>query len=96
MEITIYSYFNHKHIFIKIRHDIIKQCHRIFKEIKKFNYNLEIEISRNSTQKKFGCPERFFLRVWVSKKAPRRPAGIRPCKKIFKGGMVTRTLVLGR
>ena len=25
--------------------------------------------------KKIGCPEGFFLRVWVSKKAPRRPSG---------------------
>ena len=23
----------------------------------------------------FGCPEGWFLRVWVSKKTPRRPAG---------------------
>ena len=36
--------------------------------MKKFNYKLEIEIFRNSTQK-IGCPERFFLMVWVSKKA---------------------------
>ena len=36
--------------FIKIRHDIIKQCHVNYKEMKKFNYNLEIEIFRNSTQ----------------------------------------------
>ena len=43
--------------------------------MKKINYKLEIEVFRNSTQK-IGCPEGFFLRVWVSKKAPRRPAGI--------------------
>ena len=55
--------------FIKIRHDTIKQCHGNNKEMRKFNYKLEIEIIRNSTQ---GV---FFLRVWVSKKAPRRPAG---------------------
>ena len=36
--------------FIKIRH-IIKQCHGNCKEMKKFNYKLEIEIFRNSTQK---------------------------------------------
>ena len=58
--------------FIKIRHDIIKQCHGNNKEMKKF----EIEVFRNSTQKKIGCPEGFFFRVWVSKKAPRRPAGL--------------------
>ena len=60
--------------FIKIRHDIINQCHGHYKEMKKFNDKLEIEIFRNSTQKN-GCPEGYFLRVWVSKKAPRRPAG---------------------
>ena len=52
--------------FIKIRHDIIKQCHGNYKEMGKFNYKLEIEILRNSTQKmgvlrgsfqKFGCPK---------------------------------------
>ena len=61
--------------FIKIRHDIIKQCHGNYKEMKKNNFKLEIEIFRNSTQKIFGYPEMFFSRVWVSKKAPRRPAG---------------------
>ena len=40
--------------FIKIRHDIIKQCHGNYKEMKKFNYKLEIEIFKNSTLKKFG------------------------------------------
>ena len=54
--------------FIKIRHDFIKQCHRNYKEMKKFNYKLEIEIFRNSTLKNlgvlrgafqgFGCPKR--------------------------------------
>ena len=57
--------------FITIRHDINTQCHGNYKEMKKINYNLEIEIFRNSTQKKIGCPEGFFLKVWVSKKAPR-------------------------
>ena len=57
--------------FIKIRHDIISQCHGNYKEMKKFNYKLEIEIFRNSTQKYVGVPEGFFLRVWVSKKAHR-------------------------
>ena len=40
--------------FIKIRHDIIKKCHWNYKEMKKFNYKLEIEIFRNSTIKKLG------------------------------------------
>ena len=30
--------------FIKIRHDIIKQWYGNYKEMKKFNYKLEIEI----------------------------------------------------
>ena len=52
--------------FIKIRQDIIKQCHGNYKEMKKFNY--KIEIFRNSTLKNlgvlrgsfkgFGCPKR--------------------------------------
>ena len=40
--------------FSKIRHDIIKQCHRNYKEIKKFNYKLEIEIFGNSTLNDLG------------------------------------------
>ena len=53
--------------FIKIRHDIIKQYHGNYKE-KKFNYKLEKEIFRKSTQnllgvlkgsfQGFGCPKR--------------------------------------
>ena len=39
---------------IKIRHDIIKQCHGNNKDMKKFNCKLEIEIFRNSTLKKLG------------------------------------------
>ena len=54
--------------FIKIRHDIIKQCHENNKKMEKISYKLEIEIFRNSTQKNlgvlrgafsgFGCPKR--------------------------------------
>ena len=40
--------------FLKIKHDIIKQCHGNYKEMKKFNCKLEIEIFRNSTQKILG------------------------------------------
>ena len=40
--------------FIKIRNDIIKQGHGNYKEMKKFNYKLEIEIFRNSKFKKLG------------------------------------------
>ena len=56
------------YIFIKIRHDFIKQCHGYYKEMKKFNYKLEIEIFRNTTQnvlgvlrgsfQGFGCPKK--------------------------------------
>ena len=54
--------------FNKIRCDIIKQCHGNYKEMKKFNNKLET--------KTFGYTEGFFLRVSVSKKAPRHlPAG---------------------
>ena len=55
--ITIYSYFNHKPVFInisKIRHNIIKQCHGNYQELKKFNYKLEKEIFRDSKQKYLG------------------------------------------
>ena len=40
--------------FIKIRYDIIKESHGNYKEMKKFNYKLEIDIFRNSTQKYLG------------------------------------------
>ena len=43
--------------------------------MKKFNYKLEIDIFSKFHTIEFGYPEGFFLRVWVSKKAPRRPAG---------------------
>ena len=53
--------------FIKIRHDIIKQCHVNYKEMKKFNYKLEIKfleiphkklgVLRGSCQG-FGCQKR--------------------------------------
>ena len=65
--------------FIKIRHDIIKQCHGNYRELKIFNYKLEIDIFRNSAQIVLGVLTLLrgsFLRVWVvSEKAPRRPAG---------------------
>ena len=40
--------------FIKIRHEILIQCHGNFMEMRKFNYMLEIDISRNSSQKDLG------------------------------------------
>ena len=60
--------------FIKIRQDIIKQCHGNYKEMKKFNNKLDIEIFRNSTLKNLGVLRGSFKGL-VSKKAPRRPAG---------------------
>ena len=44
-------------------------------EMKKFDCMLEIDIFKKFLIKEFGCPEGCFLRVWVSKKTPRRPAG---------------------
>ena len=40
--------------FMKIRHDVIEQCHGNHKQMKKFNYKLEIETFRDSTLKKLG------------------------------------------
>ena len=36
--------------FIKIRHDILIQCHGNYMGMEKFNYMLEIDILRNSSQ----------------------------------------------
>ena len=60
---------------IKIRHDIIKQCHWKLYRDEKFNYMLEIDILRKFSPKFLGVLRGVFLRVWVSKKTPRRPAG---------------------
>ena len=53
---------------IKIRHDILKQCHVNYMEMKEFSYMPEKDILRNSSQnilgvlrgafKGFGCPKR--------------------------------------
>ena len=56
--------------FMKIRHDIIKQCHRNYKEMRKINNNLKIEIFRKIHTKKFGCPEGFFLGFGCPKRYP--------------------------
>ena len=61
--------------FIKIRHDIIKQCHGNYKEMKKFNYKLEPEIFRNSTLKKLGV---LFKGLGVQK-GTQTPCWLRPC-----------------
>ena len=54
--------------FIKIRQDILLQCHGNHMEMKRFNYMLEIDILRNCSQKDLGvlgsafygsgCPKR--------------------------------------
>ena len=60
---------------IKIRHDILIQCHGNYMEMRKLNYMLEIKKFKKFFTKVFGCPKGCFLRVWVSKKTLRRPAG---------------------
>ena len=54
--------------FIKIRHDILIQCHGSYMEMEKINYMLEIDILRNTSLNflgvlrgaflGFGCPKR--------------------------------------
>ena len=56
--------------FIKIGHDIIKQCHRNYKEMEKFNYKLEIEIFRNSTLKNLGVLRGSFKGFGYPKRRP--------------------------
>ena len=48
------------YIFIKIRLNIPIQCQGNYMEMKKFNYMLEIEILRNSSQKNLGVLRRAF------------------------------------
>ena len=52
-------------------------------EREKFIYMLEINILRNFSQKQIGCPEVCFLRGWVSKKTPRRPAGYKAMREVL-------------
>ena len=53
-----------------IKHDILLQWHWNYMEMEKLHHMLEIDILRNSSLKKIGCPEGWFLRVWVSKRLP--------------------------
>ena len=62
--------------FIKIRHDIIKQCHGNYKEMKEFNYKLEIEFFRKSTLKNLGVL-RSFKGLGVQK-GTQTPCWLRP------------------
>ena len=52
----------------QIRHDVIKQCHGNYKEMKKLNYKLEIEIFRNFLFKGLGV-----------QKGTQTPSWLRPC-----------------
>ena len=56
--------------FIKIRLVTIKQCHGNYKEMKKFNYKLEIEFFRNSTLKNLGVLRGSFLGFGCPKRQP--------------------------
>ena len=64
--------------FIKTRHDIIKQCHGNYKEMKKFNYKLETGIFRNSTQKYLGVLSGAFKGLGVQKDT-QTTCWLRPC-----------------
>ena len=44
-------------------------------EMKKFNYMVEIDILRNSSQKKIGCPDGCFFKGLGVQKTPRSPPG---------------------
>ena len=67
---TIYMYK-----FIKVRHDILIECHGNYMEMEKVKlYAWDWHFKKFLT-KRFGCPEGCFLRVWASTKAPRCPAG---------------------
>ena len=46
----IYSEYNHKHVFVKMRHNIFIQCHENNIEVKKFKYMLVIDILPNFLQ----------------------------------------------
>ena len=73
------------HKFIKIRHDIIKQCYVNYKEMKKFNYKLEIEIFRNSTLKNVGVLRGAFKGLGCPK-GTQTPCWLRPCRSVKKFG----------
>ena len=58
-------------------HDFLIECHGNYMEMKRNLIMCLIDILRNSSPNLlgFGCPGGCFLRVWVSKKTSRRPAG---------------------
>ena len=61
-----------------IRHDILIECHGNNMDMKKVNYMLEIDILRNSSQKKSGCPEGCFS----IQKDTQTPCWLRPCYRV--------------
>ena len=58
------------YIFIKIRHDNLIQGHGSYMMMKKFNYMLEIDILRNSSQKNVGVLRGAFEGFGCSKRHP--------------------------
>ena len=57
--------------FIDISNYILIQCHGNYMEMKTINDMLETDVHFvRFLTKEFGCPEGWFLRVWVSKKTP--------------------------
>ena len=64
-------------IFIKrIRHDILKQCHGHYMEMKEFNYMLVNDILRNSSQK-IRCPKGCFFYGFGWSKDAQTPCWLR-------------------
>ena len=62
---------------IKIRHDILKQCHGNYMEMKKFNYMLEIDIFRYSSQI-FWVSWRVLFKGLGVQKGTKTPCWLRP------------------
>ena len=60
----------------------------------KFNIMLETDIFKRFSQKKLGCHEGCFLRVWVSKKTPRHPTGYKTMAGPFNPLMLCTALAL--
>ena len=75
--------------FIKIRHDIIKQCHGNYKEMKEFNYKSENEILRNSIQIFWGVLRPVLFKGLGAQKGTQTPCWLRPCSEPFILLMVT-------
>ena len=61
--------------FIKIRHNVLIECHWNHMEMKTFNYMLEIDILRSFSQKDWVSSGVLFQGLGVQDKTPRLPAG---------------------